>query len=210
MKNIKLKSLLLLIFMTLGLNAFAGQTNGRNVGKVVYSGGGGASGMFVKTTGKNWVERSRTSNAKFKFVERNRDDWSVYLYDRSRNVNIQLDLHRKKVIYSQGNGRRSDLYNIVSTRKMKGFGKKVKGYNVKKVVHSNQGKFVKTGNKKWTEYGNRGPIFTFKERNRDEWSVYLYDRSRNVNIQLDLYRKKVIYSVGNGAKSDLYNIIKVR
>jgi len=172
----------------------------------------GNRGKFVKTGRHRWTEYGKRG-AIFTFTERNRDEWSVYLHDRSRNVNLQLDLHRKKVIYSVGNGRRSDLYNIIKVSNYKRPHHKkrivINGYSVKYVKHANAGKFVQTGRHRWTEYGKRGAIFTFTERNRDKWSVYLHDSSRNVNIQLDLYRKKVIYSVGHGRRSDLYNIIKV-
>jgi len=87
----------------------------------------------------------------------------------------------------------------------------VNGYSVSSVEHANRGRFTKTGASSWTEYGNNGrAIFTFKERNRDEWSVYLFDQSRNVNIQLDLHRKKVRYGTNNGRMSDLYDITYVQ
>jgi hypothetical protein len=52
---------------------------------------------------------------RFRFEEVQRDDWSVYLVDRSRGVNLQLDLHTRRVMYSQGNGARSELYQILRT-----------------------------------------------------------------------------------------------
>jgi len=87
---------------------------------------------------------------------------------------------------------------------------KVNGYSVSVVKFSNTGKFKRIGKGKWAEYGAQGPRFRFTEKSRDEWSVYLHDASRNVNIQLDLHRKKVVYSVGNGARSDIYNIINAK
>ena len=38
-------------------------------------------------------------------------------------------------------------------------------------------------------------------------SVYLDDPSRNVQLQLDLFRKMVTYGTNGGSKSDLYAII---
>lgn len=75
------------------------------------------------------------------------------------------------------------------------------------VVNHDGGGFVHTGGKQWHEADNLGNTrFYFQEQARDEWSVYLHDASRNVSIQLDLYRKKVLYGVGNQPKTDLYNI----
>lgn len=65
---------------------------------------------------KNWKEVGSKSGATFNFVERNRDDWSVYLYDKSRDVHIQLDLHTKKVMYSEGSGAKSPIYTIMDSK----------------------------------------------------------------------------------------------
>lgn len=85
------------------------QINGRNVGQVSHS-----QGSFLEQDNGNWVELGN-NGASFKFREINRDDWSVYLVDQSRGVNIQLDLHRKKVVYSDNKGARFDLYTITTT-----------------------------------------------------------------------------------------------
>ncbi len=78
---------------------------GRNVIKVRYPGG-----VFTKLRGRNWVEQNR--DGRHHFRERARDDWSVYLYDASRDVSIQLDLHRREIFYSQGGSQRQVLYRI--------------------------------------------------------------------------------------------------
>ena len=46
-----------------------------------------------------WEERGSDGNG-FQFNEDRRDDWSVYLLDPSRGVKLQLDLHTRKVMYS--------------------------------------------------------------------------------------------------------------
>ena len=46
------------------------------------------------------------------FVKVDSDEWSVYLRDESRGVNIQLDLYRMKVVYSDDAGNAFDLYDI--------------------------------------------------------------------------------------------------
>lgn len=41
---------------------------------------------------------------------------------------------------------------------------------------------------------------------REEWLVYLNDPSRNVQIKLDLYRRKISHGTTGGPLSDLYDI----
>jgi len=63
----------------------------------------------------------------------------------------------------------------------------------------------------WTEYDLAGnATFTFEEQGRDEWSVYMYDASRDVSLQLDLWRKKILYAVGSDPKVDIYDIIAAK
>lgn len=85
-------------------------------------------------------------------------------------------------------------------------GAQVNGYNVS-VVAFDRGSFRQQGDR-WIEYDiNNRPIFTFEETNRDDWSVYLFDRTRNVRLQLDLHRRKVGYGANGGTVSDLYDIV---
>lgn len=88
-------------------------------------------------------------------------------------------------------------------------GTQVTGHNVSYVTFD-RGSFRQQGGR-WTEYDiNNRPVFTFEEMRRDDWSVYLYDRSRNVRLQLDLHRRKVGYSPNDGPMSDLYDIVSAR
>ncbi|QFS98000.1 Membrane-bound lysozyme-inhibitor of c-type lysozyme [Labrenzia sp. THAF191b] len=81
--------------------------NGQNVGVVRHSGG-----SFTNIGNGQWQEADVYGTVNFHFQEFGRDDWSVYLHDASRNVTLQLDLHRRMILYEQGNGPRSDLYQI--------------------------------------------------------------------------------------------------
>ncbi|WP_346892027.1 MliC family protein [uncultured Roseibium sp.] len=82
----------------------------------------------------------------------------------------------------------------------------VNGYNVSQVFHS-RGSFSQAGGGQWEELNDQGRVtFRFQEQQRDEWSVYLYDASRNVSLQLDLHRRQILYGVGNAPKSPLYAI----
>jgi membrane-bound inhibitor of C-type lysozyme len=82
----------------------------------------------------------------------------------------------------------------------------VNGYNVSQVFHSG-GSFSQAGGGQWDELNDQGRVsFRFREQQRDEWSVYLYDASRNVSLQLDLHRRQILYAVGNAPKSPIYAI----
>ena len=90
--------------------AFNG-VNGRNVTEVSYPGGS------ISLRGNRWTERN--ADGSHTFAETGRDDWSVYLLDRSRGVRLQLDLHRKLVLYADGNAPMQPLYQIVDARRGK-------------------------------------------------------------------------------------------
>jgi hypothetical protein len=72
----------------------------------------GFAGGWYEQNSSGWIEYGRDGGPRFHFQETGRDEWSVYLIDRSRNVAIQLDVYRRMVTYSENGGRRSDLYPI--------------------------------------------------------------------------------------------------
>ena len=79
----------------------------------------------------------------------------------------------------------------------------LKGFNVNRVLYEG-GSFEQTSSG-WVE-SNANGSYSFNEVGRDEWSVYLNDPSRNVQIQLDLWRNMVGYGVDGGPVGDLYSI----
>lgn len=87
------------------------QTTGRNVTAVTVDAGPGV--QYVKQGPDRWVELDARGRPTFYFRERARDDWSVYLVDASRGIEIQIDLHRRKVTIAERGGPRRDLYNII-------------------------------------------------------------------------------------------------
>ena len=83
----------------------------------------------------------------------------------------------------------------------------VKGPTVKTVKFNNGAAFVNVSDGVWHELrANGNHAFTFQEMGRDEWSVYLQDKSRGYAIQLDLWRKEIIFSEIGGAKSVLAKV----
>lgn len=171
-----------------------GAVNGRTVTAVSTP-----SGSFVQLTGRRWEERGR-DGGRFSFEESHRDDWSVYLIDRSRGVRLQLDLYTRKVTYAD-----TDAPNMRDLYPITGSSAQVSGWNVTSVSYP-QGGFRMTGPGRWDESGDNGGRFTFTETKRDAWSVYLIDRSRNVEIQLDLWRRMILYNEVGQARSPLYDV----
>lgn len=178
---------------------------GYNVKSVQHSGG-----SFEFENGI-WVEKDLNGRANFRFDERQRDDWSVYLYDPSRDVKLQLDLHRKEIFYSTGNNSMTPLYRItgagtnVAQAPSAPVAASANGRNVVSVSHPGGTFMFRDG--LWLEADTAGRVnFRFEEQQRDDWSVYLYDRSRDVNLQLDLHRKQILYSTGQNPLTPLYQI----
>lgn len=82
----------------------------------------------------------------------------------------------------------------------------VTGLNVTRVYFKHGG-HMDVGKDKWQEFdADRNPSFEFTEQSRDQWSVYLRDDSRGVNLQLDFYYNIVAYTDDNGQKFDIYDI----
>jgi hypothetical protein len=80
----------------------AAEINGFNVNLVQYS-----EGQFFQTDAQSWMETKTTnSDEVYYYVETGRDEWSVYLYDESRNWSIHLDLYEKQISVdtNEGNG----------------------------------------------------------------------------------------------------------
>ena len=177
--------------------------NGHNVTRANFDGG-----SFRKTGHGRWTEYNNNGAATHSFTETGRDEWSVYLNDRSRNVQLQIDIFRNWVTYGTNDGAKSDLYRITgaSAGAAQPSAAVTNGRNVRQVFFD-RGSFKKTGPRKWAEYNAQGrAVFNFTETGRDEWSVYLNDRSRNVQIQLDLHRQWISYGQNGGGRSDLYRI----
>ena len=87
--------------------ATAQTVDGRNVTSVQVT-----TGRFTMTGPQRWLER-RANGKTFNFVEVRRDQWSVYLLDSSRGVNLKIDLRNKQIFYSDTTSPRRPLYPIV-------------------------------------------------------------------------------------------------
>ncbi len=195
-------------FLLFSTEASANSVNGENVIFVKMTNSNNEFvGCFANRGNRNWVEEGTTlGRTRFTFKELNRDAWSVYLKDESRNISIQLDLHTKKVYYTGADGKRVELYNI-SKAYSKVDGRIATRVNMK--TKEGPGYFKMLDNGNWVE-GRVKPGYsgsTFTEMNRDDWSIYLRDASRGLYIQLDLHTRKVMISYDNNrTPAFLYNI----
>jgi hypothetical protein len=229
--------------------------DGRRVTRVSFGRDGRKLGTFRQSGPQQWQELPASAGGgRFDFQETGRDDWSVYLHDPSRDVRIQLDLHRKLVLY--GDSRTAEmrpLYDILGagskpvsavSTETAARGKpaasaaavaapapqsdggtpapapqspsaiNASGRTVTLADFGSAGRrlgeFRQVGPGFWEERsaGPGGQSFSFSETGRDDWSVYLRDDSRGVTIQIDLFRKLVLYAdAGNSTPFPIYDVL---
>ena len=208
--------------------ALGAGVNGRNAASVSVGKEGRKTGEFRQQGPGRWVEIDGSERQTYRFDEVRRDDWSVYLIDRSRNVDLQLDLHTRKVMIGEAKGGRRELYQILAAGTQGAQAQQgqqqqkqiqqpvldagVSGRNAGSVSVGQKGRktgeFREDGRKRWIETDGSGQqTYRFDEVQRDDWSVYLIDRSRNVDLQLDLHTRKVMIGEANGGRRELYQIL---
>ncbi len=182
---------------------------GRTLKEVAFSAGDATPlGGYRLVQPGTWQEFAQNGTVTFTYTEERRDDWTVYLRDASRNVEIRLDLHKRQVLYGAGGQEPYPIYVILYA-----MSDAPTGYTVTRVDFSldgqiEAGRFLSAGGGRWVEVNNYDQIgFTFAETSRDDGSVYLHDASRNVSLQLDLVTDTVYYAVGSGTLTPLYKII---
>jgi len=209
------------------------RVDGRNLVRVEHSGG-----RFERGDG-GWTEYGADGRASFRFEETGRDEWSVYLIDRSRNVALQLDVHRRMIALIENGRRGRDLYAITGAAsaergdyvqrmqqrqdrerqqaqllqrqqeqarlQQQARAGRVDGGNLSRANYAG-GRFEQSGTG-WAEYDLAGRVqFRFEETGRDEWSVYLLDRSRDMRLAIDVHRRMVSIAGTGGRWNDLYPI----
>ncbi len=184
------------------------EVNGWNVVRAAHS-----TGFFQRTSPGQWTE-FHNSGATYTFEERNRDAWSVYMHDASRNVWLQIDLHRNMISAGTGDAERIDIYSIAGSTAGDVTGNPLvdSGITGPNLLRANfdRGLFQSIGNLEWIEIGDSGAVFRFREIDRDAWSVYLLDASRNIGIQIDIHSQMIRVQQGNGPWGNLYAITSAR
>ncbi|MEC9343555.1 MAG: MliC family protein [Pseudomonadota bacterium] len=73
-------------------------------------------------------------------------------------------------------------------------------------VYYNGGRFIRVEPRRWQEQGDNGARFDFEVLGPDESALYLIDRSRNVQIALDVSQHIILYSHNNEPFRELYRI----
>ncbi|HPH86514.1 MAG TPA: hypothetical protein PLC48_13680 [Ferruginibacter sp.] len=75
-----------------------------------YTPGRQIEGLFMQVGGNKWKEMYTIVSSKVQgrnyYTEQSRDEWSIYLRDDSRQVNVQIDLFQKKIYATDSRGRR--------------------------------------------------------------------------------------------------------
>jgi len=66
-----------------------------------------------------------------------------------------------------------------------------KGATVQHVDYAGGGNFERVSGSSWVENSTNGAVFNFQQVGHDEWSVYLQDESRGIEIAIDLWQKKI-------------------
>lgn len=164
------------------------EINGRNVNFISLENG------YLRHLGnRKWIEEDLEFKSGYEYREQSRNDESVYLFDKSRNLKLQLNLKKMEILHSDNKTKNKESSIIKEAFK------NVKGAYVKKVIYKDgngkEGSFAKVpGTKTWLEYNSKlqkaGGPKQLKEISRGEWLVFLKDESGD-EIALDLYAKEV-------------------
>jgi hypothetical protein len=97
--------------------AMAQSVNGQTVRRISFSNGTGTDSIVMVAPGQ-WKQYRQNGAFFADFVEMGRDEWSVYLRDSSRNVNLQIDLFQKTVTAETAPGQRGAIGKILSSAAM--------------------------------------------------------------------------------------------
>ncbi len=167
-------------------------------------------GHFRQIAPRLWQEEGPSGTFYREWFEIYRDEWSVHLRAKPGEYEsigpgldqfdgpefVQLDLKSNKIFrWTESDWKLNPVFDIQSSST------KLNGYMVSMIQYSSKnpsgefervGEYYRTGVNNWTEIRySDNQKFEFEETNRDEWSVYLFDESRNLTAQLDLHTKQV-------------------
>ncbi len=90
--------------------ADASGQNGANKLNVTFVQYGG--GSFMSNGDGTWTEKGN-DGAVNSFIEQNRDNTRINLYDSTRNVHLQFDLRKLMIVYDDGNSPAPAQYRII-------------------------------------------------------------------------------------------------
>lgn len=182
--------------------------NGWNIVRATYDGG-----IFQRTAPGQWTEFN-DNGATFTFEERDRNDVTVTMYDAARNVWLELDTYGNAILAGTGDEPRTEIYTITGSAAGAVTGNPLidSGITGGTVIRADfdGGLFQRINNVDWVEIGDNGGTFQFRETERTDWMVELYDESRNVYLRIDIERQIIAIRDGYGVYSSLYPITSAR
>lgn len=71
-------------------------------------------GSFEMIGNKQWVEKNRNNQITFRFIEQNRTEISILLFDASRNVHLALIIADQEILYSHKGEEFRKIYTITA------------------------------------------------------------------------------------------------
>ena len=154
----------------------------------------------------SWEGYNRNGHTTYSYQEISRDGFEIQLFNAARNLYFTIDLHSDMISYHEAHSPLATIaYNIsVYDIQTKGFN--VNTVDILSFSGHYLGQYIDIGHGSWTETNTHGQeTFAFQELSRSEWTVNLYDASRNVYIHLDLRNNVIKYKDATQA-FDLYNI----
>jgi len=187
----------LVILMIAGLSTAAlADPNGHTTNLVRFDGG-----SFERSHSGEWLEFATGNNEpRFRWRVTNRDEWSIYLRDDSRAMNMQIDMYRDRIGLEWEGHPMQDQYLIIESDD------RVNGRLVTQVRFS-EGYFRVGRNGQWREINADGVTTNrFRETGRDAWSVYLRDDSREMDMQIDVHRNWIRLAWPGHPMADQYPI----
>ena len=146
-------------------------------------------GRLFEANANDWIEISPHST--FTFQEIGRDEWTVYLLDSTRDVQLDVDLWKRRIFYSDKEGRRP-LYRIINAKRDPGLPIYVPVSKIATKGKLGDETFVRSSEKAggknagqpvWYNYGTRNGVHQKLYRweqtpQSSENTLYLYQREQ--------------------------------
>ncbi|MCK5307836.1 MAG: hypothetical protein KAJ73_04420 [Zetaproteobacteria bacterium] len=151
-----------------------------------------SGGQFVNV-GNAWQEWQQ-KQLRFHFKETERDNEWITLYDASRNIWVLLPMGNGKSYYAWGGDSDwTELYDVT------------KSHTPMEEYFYSCGQFVNVGNA-WQEWQQKQLRFHFKETERDDEWITLYDASRDIWVGLPVGGGKSYYKRSGSNWTELYDV----
>lgn len=71
-------------------------------------------GTFEMVGEKQWIEKNKINQEKFRFIEQNRTKTSILIFDASRNVHLAFIIPDREILYSHKGEEFRKIYDIIN------------------------------------------------------------------------------------------------